>query len=231
MIYLISYTGVQLYIDYNMRKNDSYNMAKIMENDSIASNRQRSKSPLKMGLAPWVGNNPYVLVLGTLPGDNSIESGIYYSNSQNRFWEIMHSLFGGNPNDMSKDFITSHHIALWDCFKSAERVGSKDKNIVRGTETPNDLISFLQDYPTIKTIIINGTSKGTSKQAKKGFSTLQAFKLYFGELYDNSNYTIVPLYQTSQSNEQYGRITLEKKLKAWKFVKEIIDEQTKVHKD
>ena len=139
----------------------------------------------------------------------------------------MHSLFGGNPNDKSENFITSHHIALWDCFKSAERIGSADKNIIRGTETPNDIISFLQKYPMIKTIIINGTSK----HPKRGFTTLEAFKLYFGELFDNSNYEIVPLYQTSGSNEQYGRINIDMKLSNWQIVKKRIDAQTEVHKD
>jgi len=203
-----------------MRKDDNYKMAKIMESLGINQNKTISNGDTKSGLAPWVGDKPYVLILGTLPGDESIESGLYYANPLNRFWEIMHVLFGGYPNDKSKEFITSHHIALWDCLKSAEREDSSDKNIIRGTETPNDIISFLQKYPTIKTIILNGKSK----HLKKGFSTLQAFKLYFKELYDNNYYNIKPLYQTSTSNEQYG-ITLEMKLDEWKIIKGIINAQ------
>ena len=210
-----------------MRKNYNFWMAEQMEKQSLSNTNQKRKTPLKTGLRPWVGESPYVLILGTLPGDDSIENGMYYANPSNRFWEIMHNLFGGNPNDKSEDFITSHHIALWDCLKSAERAGSADKNIIRGTETPNDIISFLLKYPTIKTIIINGTSN----HSKTGFTTLEAFKLYFEELCDNSDYDIIHLYQTSKRNEQYGRITIDMKLNDWQIVKKKIDAQTEVHKD
>jgi len=209
-----------------MRKNSNFWMAAQMEKQVLPNTNQKRNTPLKTGLRPWVGDSPYVLVLGTLPGDDSIDKGMYYANPSNRFWEIIHNLFGGNPNDKSEDFITSHHIALWDCFKSAERIGSADKNIIRGTETPNDIISFLQKYPTIKTIIINGTSK----HSKKGFTTLEAFKLYFGELFDKSNYDIVPLCQTSRSNEKYGKINIDMKLSNWQIVKKRIDAQTEVQK-
>lgn len=192
---------------------------------SLLNTQIRKSAPLKIGLAPWVGDNPIILILGTLPGDESIENGMYYANPRNRFWEIMHNLFGGNCDNKSKSFITLHHIALWDCFKSAERIGSADKGIIRGTETPNDIISFLSKYPTIKTII----KYGTSKCSKTGFTTLQAFKQYFSELY-NSNYEIVPLYQTSRSNEKNG-ITFEMKMKSWQIVKEIVDAQIKVYKN
>ena len=209
-----------------MRKNNKFWMAEQMEKQSLPNTNQKRNAPLKTGLRPWVGESPYVLILGTLPGDDSIEKGMYYANPNNRFWEIMHDLFGGNPNDKSEDFITSHHIALWDCFKSAERIDSADKNIIRGTETPNDIMSFLKKYSTIKTIVINGSSK----HSESGFTTLEAFKLYFGELFDNSNYEIVSLYQTSGSNEKYGRINIEMKLSNWQIVKKRIDAQTKVHK-
>lgn len=209
-----------------MKKTNNFWMADQMEKQSLPIINQKRNAPLKTGLRPWVGESPYVLILGTLPGDDSIEKNMYYANPNNRFWEIMHNLFGGNPNDKSEDFITSHHIALWDCFKSAERRGSSDKNIIRGTETPNDIISFLKKYPTIKTIIINGTSK----HSKKGFTTLTAFKLYFGELFDKSNYAIVPLYQTSRSNEKYRKINIDMKLSNWQIVRKRIDAQTEVYK-
>ncbi len=207
-------------------RRDSHKTAQIMENFSKPSKQPKDKPTLKVGLSPWVGDNPYILVLGTLPGDDSIETGSYYANPHNRFWEIMHCLFNGNIEDKSKEFITSHHIALWDCLESAQRVGSADKDIIRETEKPNDLLAFLLNYPTIKTIIINGTSK----HSKTGYSTLQVFKKYFGKLYMDNNYNIIPLYQTSKSNERYG-ITIEMKKKAWLIVREIIDAKTKIYQD
>lgn len=110
-----------------MKKTNNFWMADQMEKQSLPIINQKRNAPLKTGLRSWVGESPYVLILGTLLGDDSIEKNMYYANPNNRFWEIMHNLFGGNPNDKSEDFITSHHIALWDCFKSAERRGSSDK--------------------------------------------------------------------------------------------------------
>ena len=177
-------------------------------------------APLKEGLMPWVGNDPFVLILGTLPGDESIEAGKYYQNPSNRFWSIMYSLFDGDSKEDRRTFITSHHIALWDCFKSARRFGSADKDIVVGSETPNDIIAFLHKYPTIKSIITNGSSKNP----KKGYSTVSALKKYFGELLYDKGYNIISLHQTSRSNERYG-ITFEQKLQEWEIVKQIIEKQ------
>ena len=43
----------------------------------------------KQGLPPWVGDSPYILILGTMPGDQSIQTQSYYNNvSNNSFWEI-----------------------------------------------------------------------------------------------------------------------------------------------
>ena len=48
----------------------------------------------KIGLKPWVGENPKVLILGSLPGDESLKQQAYYCNKGNFFWRIMHNLFG-----------------------------------------------------------------------------------------------------------------------------------------
>ena len=168
-------------------------------------------APLKVGLPPWVGKDPLVLVLGTLPSDESIKTGVYYQNPSNRFWNIMYNLFEGNPDGDRKAFITSHRIALWDCFRSAKRKGSLDKKIEKGTEMPNDIIGFLQEHPSIKSIVLNGKS-----------TTFRAFKKNWSNLCRNSNYIIIPLYQTSQAT--FG-ITFEQKLQEWEIVKQIIEKQ------
>ena len=167
---------------------------------------------LKVGLEPWVGEDPRVLILGTLPGDESIQSRMYYANPSNRFWRIMHDIFSGNKDDKSKEFIVSHKMALWDCLKFAEREGTTDRKIVKETEIPNDIVCFLQNYPTIKTIIINGTSK-----------TLQTFIRFFEDIYRNKKYKIIVLHQTSRNNERNNKITYETKLNEWKIVKDIVD--------
>lgn len=206
--------------NYDMRKNN-FKMAKYMESLGYCQKKAINNENLKYGLAPWVGVNPTVLILGTLPSDDSIKSGLYYQNPTNRFWEIMHIIFGGDIDDHSKDFIISQKIALWDCFRSAQRKDSADKNIIVGTETPNDILSFLKEHPTINCIILNGTTK----HPKSGYSTITAFNKYFYDLYDN--YMILCLPQTSSRNERFGK-TMEEKINKWSIVRKLVDEPAEV---
>ena len=195
-------------------KNNSFRMALQMEELGLRTKTTRNApDKSKPGLAPWAGEAPKVLILGTLPGDESLMTGQYYQNPTNRFWTIIHTLFGGLPNDKSKEFLFQHKIALWDCLKSAQRKGSTDKRIVRGSEIPNDVFEFLQEYSTIKYIVLNGKSK-----------TKRYFYKYFKELY--KSYEIIVLPQTSKLNESGKyKISYEEKLSKWRILKEIADAQ------
>lgn len=121
---------------------------------------------LKLGLKPWVGESPYVLILGTLPSDISIKSQAYYQNkSHNSFYKIMEHLFQRSVGQSDEDFIISNHIALWDCVKKANRKGNLDANIK--DDIPNDIKAFLQIHPTISTVVLNG---GLAKKNSTGVS-------------------------------------------------------------
>lgn len=122
----------------------------------------------KRGLAPWVGSEPRILILGSLPGDESIAQQAYYQNPRNPFYKIMHTLFPGGEQYDDKEFVLSHHIALWDMLKSADREGSSDKNIKN--EIPNDIQGFLNKYTlsilsssTEREKTTTDTSTGTSQ--------------------------------------------------------------------
>ena len=186
-------------------------MAKIMESLGINQNKTISNGDTKSGLAPWVGDNPIVLILGTLPSDESINSGQYYQNPTNRFWTIIHTLFGGLPNDKSKEFLFDHKIALWDCLKYAQRKGSTDNRIVKGSEIPNDISKFLKKNPTIEYIILNGPSK-----------TKYYFDMFNIDLY--KEYEVIVLPQTSKMNESgKNKISFEEKLYEWRKLKDIVN--------
>lgn len=54
----------------------------------------------KQGLDPWVGENPKVLILGTMPGDMSLRKQAYYCNTiHNSFWKILRTLFPDGISD------------------------------------------------------------------------------------------------------------------------------------
>lgn len=172
----------------------------------MTSSNEAPIKNLKNGLEPWVGDSPRVLILGTLPSDVSLKEQAYYQNkSRNSFWKIMHSLWPNDKNLNDKVFVQSHQIALWDCLHSATRKGSTDEGFGKNME-PNDLEAFLQKYPSIKDIILNGTGK-----------TKELFDTYFGKL--RNHYIVVPLTSTSNANTK----SFEVKLSEWQKLKRICD--------
>ena len=119
----------------------------------------------KNGLAPLFCPDPVVLVLGSLPGDESIRRQEYYGNPRNMFWKVMAAVFEDSVPESYPDkkvFLARHHVALWDVYASAERQGSLDSNI--HNISPNDIPGFLIEHPSIKAIALNG---GKSARAFK----------------------------------------------------------------
>ena len=112
----------------------------------------------KNGLEPIVDENSRILILGTLPGDESLRSSQYYANSKNQIWcvlsEIYNEKIDSSPNSRLC-FLRSRGIALWDVLKSAGRRGSLDSAIE--AEIPNDFYGLLIRRPKIDAIGFNGT--------------------------------------------------------------------------
>lgn len=199
-----------------MRNKKYFEMACQMEKLSTKCNTAKINSHqwLKQGLELWVGQSPYVLILGTLPSDVSIKSQAYYQNkSHNSFYKIMEHLFQRTVGQSDMDFITSNHIALWDCMKKATRKGSLDAIIK--DDFPNDVNEFLQTHPTISTIVLNG---GLAKKK---------FHRYFPAFVFSERIKVISLISSSNAASK----KFEEKLEEWRIVKDIIDAQTKVHKD
>ena len=146
-----------------------------------------------------------ILILGTMPGRQSLEQNEYYANRRNAFWDIMFSLFGEPMTEhyeAKRRFLLLHGIALWDVLKNCRRATSADSDIK--DPVPNDLISFFRDHPYIDNVFFNGT---------------QAWKLYNKYV---SPYSIdkIPAYHrmpsTSPANASYS---FEEKLQCWRLIK------------
>lgn len=150
-----------------------------------------SNENLKQGLKPLIVGNPKILVLGSLPGDKTIEenkkcnNGVkdektepkYYCSSSNRFWKVVVALLGGNypppsDNEKRKELLGTAGIALWDVYKKAVRAGALDGNIRDGqVNNFSELVQLLKENPGIHTIAFNGV------KASKAFSEKIRIKL------------------------------------------------------
>ncbi|MFT4415772.1 DNA-deoxyinosine glycosylase [Fredinandcohnia humi] len=163
------------------------------------------------GLAPVAESDVQVLILGSMPGEESLRKNEYYGNKRNHFWKILFSLFEQpeiTDYEEKLRFIKLHKIALWDVLYSCERVGSLDSNIK--AEEPNDLESFVQTHQNLRLIACNGT---------KAF---QSYKKYIG-LHRFEGIEVVKLPSTSPVPGKYNK-TLEGKLQEWEIVKKYIIE-------
>ena len=123
------------------------------------SNRSASAAPAKRSFPPIVDGRAYVLVLGTLPGEESLRRGEYYAHPRNLFWPIVFALFGEGPalNYAERlDFVAAHRIALWDVCEIGEREASADATIRR--ERPNAIDRLLDEHALIHAVAFNGTA-------------------------------------------------------------------------
>ncbi len=168
------------------------------KNDDTTLMQTQVASRLKESLPPLIDENSEILILGTMPGEESLQKGEYYASSRNSFWKIIACLFHGNKgfNDYKEkeECLKEHHIALWDVLSSCEREGSSDANITN--EDLNDIENLLKQYPNIHLIVCNG---------KEAFSYIENMKLEIDSVAAES---------TSNTNAK----TLEKKVENWKSI-------------
>lgn len=112
---------------------------------------------IKCSFRPIVDLSSRYLILGSLPGDLSLEKQEYYGHPQNRFWRLLGMIF---QEDImleyadKKRFLLKHNIAVWDVCGTAFRVGSMDTAIQE--VVPNAIPDLLKQYPGIEHVLFNG---------------------------------------------------------------------------
>lgn len=106
---------------------------------------------------PIIDQHSRVLILGSLPGPQSLRAGQYYAHPQNKFWQLIYSVFDEQVMEDYQsrcEFLLQHRIGLWDVLQAADREGALDNNIRNAVA--NDFIAFFAHYPEVKRIIFNG---------------------------------------------------------------------------
>jgi TDG/mug DNA glycosylase family protein len=159
------------------------------------------------GFGPIAAGDARVLVLGTIPGRQSLARNQYYANPHNAFWFIVEQLFDANPGldyALRTALLKSAGVALWDVLFTAERDRSVDSDIVAGSEIVNDFCTFFSTHPKIRALCFNGA------RAEALFR-----RLVLPGLPHLRNLSTLRLPSTSPAN---ARITKNDKLEAWRVL-------------
>lgn len=124
----------------------------------------------KRSFGPILDKNSQVIILGSIPGEESLRQQQYYANPRNHFWTIIYTLFGQEVEvsyDKRIEFLLDKGIALWDVIEKCERKGSLDANI--RNEKPNDIKGLLMNNINIKLVAFNGTKAYETYKKKVGY--------------------------------------------------------------
>src|SRR5690606_18961961 len=104
----------------------------------------------KQSLSPVINSQSRVLILGTMPGDESLRQQRYYANPRNQFWSIISRVYRvAVPDDYDNriSLLLELGIALWDVLRSADRRGSLDSAIKN--EAANDFANLFNAFPNV----------------------------------------------------------------------------------
>ena len=139
-----------------------------------------------------------VLILGSMPGAESLRQQQYYAHPRNAFWRIMADLVGFDvtlPYEKRLEALRQARFALWDTLAACHREGSLDSDIK--DPMPNDLPGLLRRCPKIRLVICNGTA------------SYNALKRFF------PNFP-VPVVRLPSTSPAAARYTYEEKRDAWR---------------
>ena len=156
-------------------------------------------------IAPVFDKSSRILILGSFPSVKSREAAFFYGHPQNRFWKTLAGVLKSPVPvsiDEKKEFLLSHHIALWDVIASCSIEGSSDSSIC--DVVPNDLARILS-ASNIQAIFCNGkTSWNYYKKYQETVTGIPA----------------VSLPSTSPANAAW---TLEKLEGAWGVISDYLE--------
>lgn len=166
------------------------------------------------GFKPIADQHAKILILGSMPSEESIRKQQYYGHARNAFWHIMLSiLHDGTTYEKSeysqrKNCLIANNIAVWDVLQSCYRTGSLDSAIKMDSIKTNDFLQFFKQHPSIRKVCFNGT-KAENIFLKYVMPNIKA-------QFDHISYVKLP-----STSPAYAAMTLQKKMSFWK--KEIKD--------
>ena len=161
------------------------------------------------GFEPIASTDATVLILGSLPSQQSLRKREYYGNPQNAFWHVMGALFDAGPDLpylMRTEKLKFHSIAVWDVLKSSVRPGSMDAAIDLTTAIPNDFQAFFEEHPLLELLCFNGKKAAELYRrlvAPQGISSI-----------DKIEFRTMP-----STSPAYASMKLDEKVRHWSAVR------------
>lgn len=146
-----------------------------------------------------------MLLLGSLPGEESLRRSEYYAHPRNLLWPILAALFDEQLPGAYGDrlaLVARHRIALWDVVGIGERHASSDATI--RLHQPNAIDRLLDEHPEICGLAFNG---GT------------ALRLFHRHFTRRPGLAYLALPSTSPAHARLGFVD---KLARWQALRELV---------
>ena len=149
------------------------------------------------------------VILGTMPGEESLRQKKYYAHSDNLFWDIIIRVLKPDLTDKAIEILSyedktnallDNKIALWDVLKFCNRKGNLDSAI--RNEIKNNFENFFEVNNKIRTVFFNG------QLSQKHFDKT------YGDLAKRLDLRQIVLPSTSSSH----KLNCFQKLKEWRVV-------------
>ncbi|MFC3533174.1 DNA-deoxyinosine glycosylase [Vogesella facilis] len=124
----------------------------------------------KSSFPPVVAADTRLLILGSLPGEASLQAGQYYAHPRNQFWRLMAAVTGSAlpaldyPQRLAA--LQAHGVGLWDVVADAQRRGSLDADIREARYNP--LLALLAELPALRAVAFNGKTAGRAQAQLAG---------------------------------------------------------------
>ena len=159
----------------------------------------------KASLPPVVAPDTRVLILGSLPGEQSLAERRYYAHPRNLFWRLVGETIGRDLEGMAYEArleaLLAARIGLWDTIASAVRAGSLDTAIREAQHNP--LTELVATLPELRAVAFNGAAS-----AKAGMAALAG-----------TGVALLPLPSSSPAN---AAVPYAEKRRLWAAIGEFI---------
>jgi hypoxanthine-DNA glycosylase len=147
-----------------------------------------------------------VLILGSLPGEQSLAERRYYAHPRNLFWRFVGETIGRDLEGMAYEArlaaLLAARIGLWDTIASAVRAGSLDTAIREAQHNP--LTELVATLPELRAVAFNGAAS-----AKAGMASLAG-----------TGVALLPLPSSSPAN---AAVSYAEKRRLWAAIGDFLD--------